>query len=81
MKKIVMCGVWHVHAPDYYNYAHDLVDIIGAYDEDPEKLAAFCEKFPVKPFASFEELLASGGVYYKLFTLQSEAMKKVLSGM
>lgn len=28
-----------------------------------------------------EELLAKGGVYYKLFTLQSEAMKKVLSGM
>ncbi|MBO5845750.1 MAG: Gfo/Idh/MocA family oxidoreductase [Clostridia bacterium] len=60
MKKVVICGVWHVHAPDYYNYAHDLVDIIGVYDEDPIKLAAFCEKFPVKPFASFEELLASG---------------------
>ncbi len=28
-----------------------------------------------------EELLAKGGVYYKLFTLQSEAMKKVLAGM
>jgi len=28
-----------------------------------------------------EELLAQGGIYYKLFTLQSEAMKKVLSGM
>ncbi len=28
-----------------------------------------------------EELLARGGVYYKLFTLQSEAMKKVLAGM
>ena len=28
-----------------------------------------------------DELLAKGGVYYKLFTLQSEAMKKVLAGM
>lgn len=28
-----------------------------------------------------EELLSRGGVYYKLFTLQSEAMKKVLAGM
>lgn len=28
-----------------------------------------------------EELLARGGVYYKLYTLQSEAMKKVLAGM
>ena len=28
-----------------------------------------------------EDLLAKGGVYYKLFTLQSEAMKKVLAGM
>ncbi len=28
-----------------------------------------------------EEILALGGVYYKLFTLQSEAMKKVLAGM
>jgi len=28
-----------------------------------------------------EELLSRGGVYYKLFTLQSDAMKKVLSGM
>ena len=28
-----------------------------------------------------DELLAKGGVYYKLYKLQSEAMKKVLSGM
>ena len=28
-----------------------------------------------------EELLARKGVYYKLYTLQSEAMEKVLSGM
>ncbi len=28
-----------------------------------------------------EELMAKKGVYYKLYTLQSEAMKKVLSGM
>ncbi len=28
-----------------------------------------------------DELLAKGGVYYKLYTLQSEAMKKVLAGM
>ncbi len=28
-----------------------------------------------------DELLARGGVYYKLYKLQSEAMKKVLSGM
>ena len=28
-----------------------------------------------------DDLLARGGVYYKLYKLQSEAMKKVLSGM
>ncbi|MGN1346123.1 MAG: ABC transporter ATP-binding protein [Eubacteriales bacterium] len=28
-----------------------------------------------------EELLAKGGVYYRLYTLQCEAMKKVLAGM
>ena len=28
-----------------------------------------------------EELMEKRGVYYKLYTLQSQAMKKVLSGM
>ena len=28
-----------------------------------------------------DALLAKGGVYYKLYMLQSEAMKKVLAGM
>ena len=58
--KIVICGLWHVHAPDYYKKACELADIIGVYDECPERVAEFCEKFPVKAFASFDELLSSG---------------------
>ena len=57
--KVAMCGTWHVHAYDYIKYALRDAEVIGAFDEDPEKLAAFCKVFPVKALNSFEELLNS----------------------
>ncbi len=58
--KTVICGLWHVHAADYYKKAIEYTDLIGVYDEDPNRVAEFCSKYPAKAFKSFEELLESG---------------------
>ena len=57
--KAALLGVWHVHARDYVKYALKLADVVGAWDEDPAKLAPFCEEFQVPAFSSIDELLAS----------------------
>ena len=58
--KTVVCGVWHVHAPQYTEAAFKYTDVIGAYDPDPLKLKAFCDKTGVKAYDSFEELVSAG---------------------
>ncbi len=58
--KTVICGLWHVHAPEYYEIASKHTEVIGVYDDDPDRLSKFCKTYSVKPFESFEELLASG---------------------
>jgi predicted dehydrogenase len=57
----VICGLWHVHAEDYYKIAigHAGVEVIGVYDDCPERLAAFTEKYGV-PAMTLAALLASG---------------------
>ncbi len=57
--KTVICGLWHVHAEDYYKLALPHVQVIGVYDECPERLAAFSEKYGV-PAMTLDELLKSG---------------------
>ena len=59
--KLVICGLWHVHAEDYYKIAigHAGVEVIGVYDDRPERLAAFREKYGV-PAMTLAELLQSG---------------------
>lgn len=58
--KTVICGLWHVHAEGYYQTAAKYTDVIGVYEPNAAWRKAFCEKYGVKEFASFEELLASG---------------------
>ena len=60
MKKIVICGVWHVHAEGYTKTAMEHAEVIGVWDADEARKAAFCEKLGLKPFADLAELLASG---------------------
>ena len=58
--KTVICGLWHVHAEGYYQVAARYTDVIGVYEPNEAWRKAFCEKYGVKAFSSFEELLASG---------------------
>lgn len=57
--KIAVCGVWHVHAGDYTEKAKLSADVIGVYDENPERRRDFAEKHGLREFESFERLLGS----------------------
>ena len=57
--KVAICGVWHVHAPQYTEAAMKYAEVIGAYDRDPEKLEAFSKKMNVPTFSDFDALLHS----------------------
>ena len=57
--KIAVCGVWHVHAGDYTEKAKLSAEVIGVYDEDPERRRDFADKHGLKEFDSFQQLLDS----------------------
>ena len=57
--KTAICGLWHVHAPDYFKKAVAMSEVVGVYDEDEEKRKNFCVQNGVKEFSSFDELLES----------------------
>lgn len=57
--KTALCGVWHVHADEYVQHALNHTEVVGAWDSDPKRLENFCNKYSLKAFASFEELLKS----------------------
>ena len=60
MRKVAVMGLWHVHAEEYYKSAVCAeCEVVGAYDDDKGRLDTFCEKYGVRAFASFDELLAS----------------------
>ena len=57
--KIAICGVWHVHAPQYLKIAREHGEIVGVWEADEKRRADFCAEFGTKEFKTFEELLAS----------------------
>lgn len=57
--KTALCGVWHVHARQYFEEALKYSEVVGVYEENAEWRKEFCEKYGVKEFTSFEELLES----------------------
>lgn len=60
MRKVAFLGLWHVHAPGYYECAVAAeCEVVGVYDDDKERLEAFCRENGVRAFASEEELCAS----------------------
>jgi len=59
MKKIAICGVWHVHAADYTNTAMKNAQVIGVWEEDKARREQFCKELNLPAFDSFEALLAS----------------------
>ncbi len=58
--KVALCGVWHVHAIDYFRQSQAAgAEVIGIWEEDAALRDAFCAKNNVPAFTSFEELLSS----------------------
>ena len=57
--KIALYGLWHVHAPQYYNTAKEYGEVIGVYESNPEFRRSFCEKYGVPAFETPEALLNS----------------------
>ena len=57
--KTAVCGVWHVHAPEYTRHAMELGEVLGFYEENDALAEAFQKEFGLPRFASLEELLSS----------------------
>lgn len=57
--KTAVCGIWHVHAEEYFLRAKALTEVVGVWEENEQWRKDFCEKHQVPAFGSFEELLAS----------------------
>mgnify|MGYP006967392461 CR=1 FL=1 len=46
--RTAICGVWHVHAPDYTGHALKLgMEVVGFYEPDDAMAAAFQKMPPV----------------------------------
>ena len=58
-KKVAFCGVWHVHAHDYYKKANELAEIVGVWEKDPVRRSEFCKQYGLHEFKTLDELLAS----------------------
>jgi len=59
MRKVAICGAWHVHAADYTKIALELTEVVGVWEENETRRNDFCQRFDLKAFDSFEDLLAS----------------------
>ena len=57
--KVVICGVWHVHAVDYTKKALELGEVVGFYERDDGLAAKFAEKFGLFRFPTLDALLSS----------------------
>ena len=56
--KVAVCGLWHVHAEEYFLHAMKLGEVVGVYDDNEQRRTAFCQKYQVKAIETFEELLS-----------------------
>ena len=57
--KVAVCGLWHVHAEEYFCRALALGEVVGVYEKNENWREDFCKKYNVKPLATFEEVLQS----------------------
>ena len=58
--KVVICGLWHVHAEQYYQEAAKYTEVIGVWDVNPVWRRDFCAKYDLHEFETLEQLLESG---------------------
>jgi len=59
MKKVAICGTWHVHAPGYTDMALKHTEVVGVWEENEERRKAFCDQFHLPVFETLEDLLNS----------------------
>lgn len=59
MKKVAICGTWHVHASDYTSAALKQAEVIGVWDENEARRKSFCDYFNLPAFETLDDLLAS----------------------
>ena len=58
--KTAVCGVWHVHAPDYTGHALKLgMEVVGFYEPDDALAEDFRQRFDLPRFETLEDLLRS----------------------
>ena len=57
--RIAICGVWHVHAPQYFELASKYCEITGVWDENEQWRADFAKKYNIPEYKTLDELLSS----------------------
>lgn len=57
--RIAICGVWHVHAPQYCELASKYCEITGVWDENEQWRADFAKKYNIPEYKTLDELLSS----------------------
>ena len=57
--RTAVCGVWHVHAPEYTSRALELGQVVGFYEPDDAMAADFQKMFNLPRFDTLEALLSS----------------------
>lgn len=80
MRKIAICGLWHVHAEHLTRMAMKYAEVIGVWDDDPIRLDEFCSKTGIPAFLSFEEMLnseADGFIVCNATSRHAEVMEKI----
>ena len=58
--KLIICGLWHVHAEGYYMEAAKYADVIGVYEPNEQWRKAFSEKYNIPELLTVEDMIASG---------------------
>ena len=57
--RTAVCGVWHVHAPEYTQRAIELGQVVGFYEPDDAMAERFQKMFDLPRFDTLEQLLSS----------------------
>ena len=57
--RTAVCGVWHVHAPEYTQRALELGQVVGFYEPDDAMAESFQKMFDLPRFDTLEQLLGS----------------------
>ncbi len=58
--KIVICGLWHVHAEGYYKTAAKYAEIVGVYEPNEAWRKDFCAKYGVPELLTMEDVVSCG---------------------